>query len=169
MLVGFLLCGSAGEAKAALVFVGSWQVYDPSAPVWSGSPPNGPLAYTGQEAAALLFGGNPSDYVISTVDSNPANVNHMAWYDTIGIGGGIFAEDYDVKYLGLYYGPTSGYSGVPVSERASSAFIRDNFVTETNFAFIEVVPEPTTMALFGLCVAGAGVYAWRHRKLAQPA
>jgi len=74
-------------ANAALVYVGSWDVS--SGPSWSGSPPNGPLAYTGQEAAALLFGGNASDYQISTIDNLVANINNKAWYDTIGYGGSV--------------------------------------------------------------------------------
>ncbi len=73
ILAGVLMAATtltAGAANAALTFVGAWQV--DQGPTWFGSPPDGPLAYTGQEAAALLFGGNASDYSISTV-SNQAN------------------------------------------------------------------------------------------------
>lgn len=38
-----------------------------------------------------------------------------------------------------------------------------------NFEATAVVPEPATMALFGLCVVGAGAYASRRRKQAQAA
>ena len=55
-------------AHAGPIFVGSWDVYDANAPDWFGYEPDGPLAYTAQEAAALLFGGNPGDYSISTID-----------------------------------------------------------------------------------------------------
>ena len=39
---------------------------------------------SGQEAAALLFGGVASDYVISTVDTNSLNINFMAHVDGWG-------------------------------------------------------------------------------------
>lgn len=44
-----------------------------------------------------------------------------------------------------------------------------NTRAEAEAAFLAaVVPEPATMAMFGLCAAGAGLYGWRRRK-AQPA
>ena len=68
----------AGSANAALMFVGYWDVADTNAPIWSDTPPDGPLAYTGQEAAAFLFGGSASEYSISTVDETVVNINNMA-------------------------------------------------------------------------------------------
>lgn len=135
LLVIFAL-GAFASLKATPVFVGSWSVYHPDAPVWYGFPPNGPLAYTGQEAAALLFGGNASDYVISTISDQVADINNSAWYDVIGYGASLQAEDYFVKYLGLYYGPTSGYQGV-VGVSAASAFVQDNLsgFDGLNYAF----------------------------------
>jgi hypothetical protein len=47
-------------------------------PFWTSSPPEGPLAYTGKEAAALLFGGSASDYVISTAGTDVGSINHSA-------------------------------------------------------------------------------------------
>lgn len=128
--------GAFVALKATPVYVGNWSVYHPDAPSWSASPPNGPLAYTGQEAAALLFGGNASDYVISTVSDQVADINNSAWYDIIGYGASLQAEDYFVKYLGLYYGPTSGYAGV-VGVSAASAFVQDNLYNFSglNYAF----------------------------------
>lgn len=150
----------SAPALAGPVFVGSWAPYNPAAPVWNASPNNGPLAYTGQEAAALLFGGAASDYFISTVDSNPLNIDHQAWYDVIGIGGGIYAENYNHKYLGMYYGPTSGY--FDLNSRSASAFVRDNGVKGINYAFRNpagAVPEPATWALMmvGFGLAGAAL------------
>lgn len=143
-----LLCGLtvfAPSAAAGVVYVGSWAPYNTKAPGWYGHSPNGPLAYTAQEAAALLFGGIPSDYSISTIDSNPANINNQAWYDVIGFGANVFSESYNNKYLHLYYGPTSGYdrSGGAYNN-AASAFVRDNEVTGLNYAFKGQVPEPGT-------------------------
>lgn len=161
----------AAPAHAAYVYVGSWQVDDGLD--WFVSPPNGPLAYTGQEAAALLFGGAASDYAISTLDSNAANINNMAWYSVIGYtgnqgnGGSILAENYSSKYLGQFYGPTSGYPfGDP--DAAASAYIRDNARGSTfiNYAFRidNAVPEPATWALM---ILGFGAVAFAMRRQRQ--
>tara|TARA_R110002124_G_scaffold79785_6_gene211787 strand:- start:7235 stop:7768 length:534 start_codon:yes stop_codon:yes gene_type:complete len=152
----------SNAANAALMFVGYWDVADPSAPIWSDTPPDGPLAYTGQEAAALLFGGSASEYSISTVDDTVANINNMAWYDIIGFGGAIFAEDYSNKHLGQYYGPTNNFTIGDVGNSAS-AFVRDSLTqgVERNYAFKEdgvTVPEPSvlTLLLLGLTGVAAG-------------
>ena len=167
-----LLGGLSQQADAAAVFVGSWQV--DAGPSWFGTPPNGPLAYTAQEAAALLFGGVASDYAISTVDSSVANINNMGWYSVIGYGGNqgnggsILAENYSSKYLGQYYGPTSGYTfGNP--NEAASAYVRDNATGAqfTNYAFrltADAVPEPGSMVLFALGAVGYGVVSVRRRR-----
>ncbi len=153
------------SANAGLIYVGSWEVYDPAAPTWTEAPPNGPLAYTAQEAAALLFGGNAADYSISTIDSLVANINNMAWYDVIGYGGSLFAENYSNKYLGQYYGPTNDYEfGNP--NNAASAFIRDNLdgAGARNYAFINddiEVPEPSVLTL--LLAGLMGVATQRRR------
>lgn len=148
----------ASSANAALIYVGFWDVADPSAPIWSDPPPTGPLAYTGQEAAALLFGGSAAEYSISTIDDSVANINNMAWYDVIGFGGHIFAEDYSNKYLGQYYGPTAGFNTLDLSNSAS-AFVRDNLTqgVERNYAFRDdgiTVPEPSVVSMLLLGLAG---------------
>ena len=162
--VGALTVSMSSASAAVYTYVGSWSVYDTRAPVWYGSPPNGPLAYTGQEAAALLFGGTAANYAISTVDNIVANINHQSWYDVIGFGGNTFAENYSSKYLGQYYGPTSGYGGT-VNTAAASAFVRDNFVSQTNYAFaVSGVPEPSTWALMIIGFAGLGFVGYRRKQ-----
>jgi hypothetical protein len=152
------------SAHAGLMFVGFWDVADPTAPIWSDSPPDGPLAYTGQETAALLFGGSASDYAISTVDDSVANVNFLAWYDVIGVGGSIFAQDYSNKFMGQYYGPTDSFEPGNASNSAS-AFVRDNLTqgVERNYAFKRTgsighdpspVPEPAILTLFFAALLG---------------
>jgi hypothetical protein len=79
--IALAVCGAmaAGYTSAAsYVYVGSW---DPgSGPGWATNPP----VYTAQEAAALLFGGNASDYVISSVSNDPALIDFKAWYESYG-------------------------------------------------------------------------------------
>ena len=116
----------------------------------------------------MLFGGTAGNYVISTVDNLTANINNKAWYDVIGFGGAVFAENYSNKYLGQFYGPTSGYpSGTDTAP--ASAYVRDNLSgnDRINYAFrvTGAVPEPATWLMmilgFGL-VGGAMRYHQRH-------
>ena len=158
-LVSALALAASAANAVTYTYVGSWIPDDSRAPVWSGSPPNGPLAYTGQEAAAFLFGGPASSYAISTIDSNVANINFSAVYDVIGYGGATFAQNYSSKYLGLYYGPTSGYTGAV--NGAASTFVRDNNIAGTNYAFLisGTVPEPASWMLMigGFGLVGASM------------
>jgi hypothetical protein len=166
--VAGVLASSSLASAATYTYVGSWQVYDPAAPTWFGNGATGPTAYTATEAAALLFGGTAADYVISTVDANPLNINHQAWYDVIGVGGNVFAENYFNKYLGLFYGPTAGYNCCGSSfanSNAASAFVQDNFVTDSNFAFrVSAVPVPAALPLFAAGLGVLGVTSRRKRK-----
>lgn len=162
--------GALAPASATTYsYAGSWQVDD--GPYWANFLPNGPLAYSGQQAAALLFGGNASHYVVSTVDNNPAHINFSAWYSVIGYsgnqgnGGSILADDYVSKYLGLYYGPTVGFpTNNPLA--SASAYVRDNALgsTFTNYAFFASgVPEPATWAMLLIGFGGIGFSLRRQR------
>jgi VCBS repeat-containing protein len=60
-------------------YVGSFRTSDGRN--WTTNPPT----YTGQEAAALLFGGSASDYAISINSSqDPSTITHTAWVDGWG-------------------------------------------------------------------------------------
>jgi hypothetical protein len=148
-----LLACVAGQLSATATYVGSWTV--DQGPFWS--PP--PTAYSGQQAAAFLFGGSPGSYEISTVSSNPTQINLSAWVSTWGGAcGGTFpcgtvvAQNYVVSTGGLYENPGD-----------TSAYVLDwaQGTQYTNYAF--VVPEPGSLALFG---SGAlGLVGLLRRKL----
>jgi hypothetical protein len=122
-----------------------------------------PPAYTGQEAAALLFGGLASDYAISTNSSSENEVNNYAWVSTWGgVCGSDFpcgtqvAENFKVSSQGLYQNPGD-----------TSAYVEDWAIggEYRNYAFRIVqteVPVPGTLALLGLGMFGLA--ALRSRK-----
>jgi hypothetical protein len=140
----------------AYVFVGSWEVDD--GPSWTIVPP----AYSGVEAAALLFGGSRSDYVTSTVDNLPADINFMAWISTWGGGsyctgfpcGGMVSDTFVQSTGGLYANPGD-----------TSAYVTDWAVGAqyTNYAF-STVPEPQTWAMMLVGFAGLGFAGYRRAR-----
>ncbi len=150
----------AGAASAATVFVGSWHVGDGA--LWT----TNPTVYTAQEAAALLFGGVASDYAISTIDNQVANINNLAHVDGWGDGQyltGTVAENFSLDsgppgYNDPFGGPS--YSAYVLDHSCFNRYSNINDVCAAgepgvNYAFrINAVPEPATWALmitgFGL-------------------
>ena len=119
--------GLVTSASATPVFVGSWTV--DQGPSWNISP----AAYTGQEAAALLFGGTASDY--------------GACAGTFPCGTEV-ADNYGANTGGFYLNPGD-----------TSAYVADWAIGRqfVNYAFLadrNDVPEPTTVALLALGLAG---------------
>jgi len=161
---------AASESQAAnYVFVGSWEV--DQGPNWGDEP----LAYTGQGAAALLFGGNASDYAISTAGNSASDINFKAWYSVLGAygpnnGGFEFAQDYvssqSSQAAGYYY---SGNPYPFADTDAASAYVWDNAGSgNVNYAFRlqGSVPEPASWALM---LGGFGAIGGAMRARRRPA
>lgn len=165
---------TAAEAQAAPVFVGSWDLgnidgnYDnPNNPwIWTNNPP----VLSGVEAAAMLFGGSPSDYAISTIDSNPANINNLAFLD--GWGDTQYLFNPQSETFKLDSGPP-GYND-PYGGPAYSAYVVDHAAfagppgTFVNYAFrldTQAVPEPSTLASLAVAsLIGAGTLLRRRKR-----
>jgi PEP-CTERM motif len=148
----------ATSANAALVFVGSWQV--DQGPSWTVVP----TAFTGQQAAAMLFGGVASNYSISTIDSNVANIDNLAWVSVWGAAGFPDCAGFPCgrKVSESAVTSTGGLYQNPGDE---SAFVRDwaGGSEFTNYAFKNTVPEPASWAML---IAGFGLTgaAMRRRR-----
>ena len=169
------LCVAGSAHAVTYVYVGSWHVGD--GPVWTSNP----TVYSGQEAAAFLFGGSASAYAISTVDANPLNINNMSfvdgWADTTYMSPNAPAS----QSFSVDSGPP-GYND-PVGGPAFSAFVLDHSCAyrysdpsltcgsedlNVNYAFLPV-PEPGTWAMMlgGLAITGLALQ--RRRKLGTDA
>ena len=157
----FALVAATG-ASAGLTFVGSWAVN--SGPNWQ----DNPVSYTGQEAAALLFGGAPSDYSISTNGTNPALVNFSAWEDGWGDGNTYGSTTPAPQNFDLQTG--TGYDDPGGGGTSYSAYVSDHGIALVNYAFVEsAVPEPAGWALMlvGLGAVGGSLRVRRQVSLAQ--
>jgi hypothetical protein len=146
----------ATTADAALVFVGSWRV--DQGPSWVDVPP----AYTGQQAAAFLFGGVASSYSISTVDNNPSNIDNLAWVtvsfatlfsDCAGFPCGRKVPQNAVTSTGGLYSSPGDESAFASDWAVGSEF--------TNFTFRNAIPEPTSWAML---IAGFGLTGGEMRR-----
>ena len=163
------LAGAAGATT--YTYVGSWNVQD--GPDWT----TGPIAYSGQDAAALLFGGTASEYAISTQGSNAGLIDFMAIYSVFSCCQATLAQDYHYNNTdpggnnfsgGLYFDGNFSYPYTGALSSPASAFVSDN-AEGTNYAFrISGVPEPTTWALMlmGFGLTGVLLRSDRRRVVA---
>jgi hypothetical protein len=136
-------------------------------PVWTSNPP----VYSGVETAALLFGGTASEYAISTVDSNPADINFKTWLDgwaddyTYAISGNPAPDTYSLDTGG------GGYNSNPGYQSAYSAYVADHFNPAwglqnpafVNYAFQATAPELATWVMMGLGFAALGFVGYRAK------
>ena len=179
---GVLLAAQTVSASAATyTYVGSWAIaptsdQDPTdALYWQ----NNPAVFTGQEAAAYLFGGTATDYVISTISDLVEDINFSTWLDGWGdeiaytTGGMPAAQDYSYDSTGLGYNGCS-IAGTECYQSAYSALVTDHLEDQAeyvNYAFrvtddVEVAPVPLPAAGLMLVTALAGVAALKRRKSA---
>lgn len=119
LFVAMLFFGLPGVQAVAqqYVYVGSYAVSDGD--VWTNNPP----VYSAQEAAALVFGANPSDYAISTNSNttDPNTITHTGWYSGWGEAGcATYNESYKLDV------PPPGYNDPGGTSSARSAYVQDN-------------------------------------------
>lgn len=158
-------CGVVAMPAAAVTYtyVGSWSVGDGAD--WMTNPP----VYSGQDAAALLFGGVASNYAISTLGSDPSLINFRAQVDGylddtyLHNGGETVSERYKLDTGG------SGYNSNPGFGTAYSAYVRDhsgpNDPDTKNYAFRisgATVPEPASWAMMLIGFGGVGAVMRRR-------
>jgi PEP-CTERM motif len=169
-----LAIGLASPAAAvSYVYVGSWAVAD--GPLWTLETTK---SLSGQQAAALLFGGVASDYAISTLGSNVNTINFSAFldgYDDQSKLTAPAAHDF-VGSVGPNYSAGAGNYSAFVFDHACGIFYCQPGGGESaiNYAFridtggggvgVGGVPEPASWAMLIIGFGLVGATARRRNK-----
>lgn len=153
LLAGLAMVAASSAASASYTYLGSFLLGDGA--YWG----TNPLCVSGLDMAVSLYGGTTADYAISTVSSNPLDIDFKAWTDSWGIHPPV--QSPQGYKLGTFYDEQDGVFG-----STTSAFVRDSAsagdTTYTSFIFhTDAVPEPSSVAALGL---GALVVLKRRRK-----
>ncbi len=170
-LAALLALPAVEASSATYTYVGSWNIFtgdysnSQNPLIWNKNPP----VYSGQEAAAFLFGGVFSDYVISTVSDQVADINFSAWVDGWGeyrVSGPLTpaAQGYSLATTGLGYNGC-GIAQITCAGTAFSALVIDHgpYDGYTNYAFrISAVPLPAAGFLLIGALGGLGLFARRR-------
>jgi len=151
-----LMCSAA---QAVPTYVGSYAVHD--GPNWWENPP----VYSAREAAALIFGGLPTDYLISIDPSQDyTTITNTGWYDGWDEHSGmVFDHDYKLDVGNPGYDDPSG------TGTARSAYVHDGLddtSTYRNYVWTsDTVPIPAPGAIL-LGSLGVACVNWvRRRKI----
>lgn len=171
-------CAMSGAASAATIYtyVGSWSLGS-NGSIWTSNP----AVYTGQQAAAFLFGGTAADYAISTMGIDNTMINFSAWLDgwgdssTYAGSGTPAAQTYSLDSTGLGYNGCS-IAATSCGSSAYSALILDHFYgyggpnndTYINYAFKitntpSEVPVPAAGGLLVLAMGAMGAVRARRK------
>ncbi|WP_188605634.1 HYR-like domain-containing protein [Aquaticitalea lipolytica] len=113
---------SCGGAQGEPEYVGSFLTN--SGPNWTTNPP----VYSAQEAAALLYGGNASDYVTST---DPNSINNLAWVSTWGGPCAQHSQDYKLDEGNPGYNDPDPGVGL-----AASAYVQDHCYEASHINYV---------------------------------
>lgn len=160
-LLALAAFAALAASASAQTYVGSFRVQDGAD--WQTSP----QVYSGLEAAALHFGGVPTDYAISVNPSSrdPSTITHTAYYSPWGLACGVFPEDAKIDE------GAPGYDVPGGTNTALSAYVDDNCLSdETNYVWrvqaapaLNATPVPG-LGFWGLLLLGAVLGALGMRR-----